>query len=359
MARDLCLEHISPTYRTIRVVSIIIIIIGFIFICFLGCVSLKQFKKLTNLEPTFERLFHTTWILSSIALCTFLISTELCAFGYGYWAGDMIVLQAWLLCIVILSILLTLLFRLYFTFRDTIYALTTAMKVVLITLFITLLVVSLCNLSLLSYAYVNRNKVEIHLIPVIWLGAINGALYIITTVIAIAQFATNLMKLTESRQSDEEVLRKGPSKIRKTRRGSIQVNVELNREQKKLIQHTTKYVGLLSIGISTSVCTLIILIASGDAFGEDWNMKWFQVAYIFLSLDATINITCLYLQYTFAKEYYNKYCKLIHLCWNCMLTRTAERSISRRISKVQLIEDSDGEETQLNLKPDGTCDQSD
>eukprot|EP01084_Bolivina_argentea_P111070 198282_1 len=345
MARPICVENASNQFKILRILSVILITVSLLIILCLGCVSIKQFTKLDKLQPTIRRLFHIVWISSATASITFLISITLCAYGHPYTSGNIIVLQAWLICITILCILLTLLFRLYYTFKDTIYALKPLMKYTLIILYSLLILVSFFNLMIMSYAYVNRDTInlsELFDVGVIWLGAIMGLIYIITTVIAVWQFAQKLMKLAETRATSIEILKHGPNangiKLHKIPSIDSIPSIQLNKEQIKLIEHTTKYIGLLSIGIVTSIFTMTVLMASGNAFGENWDMKWFQIAYIFVSFDATINTICLYLQYAFAKKYYEKYCKCIHLCWKYMLTQEAEKSLSKKYLKELNIE---------------------
>ena len=151
------------------------------------------------------------------------------------------------------------------------------------------------------------------------------------------------------------------------RSDGTEIVVQLNEQQIKLIEHTTRYVALLTIGIMSSIIVMLVCIVSGDVFGEDWNMEWFQVAYIFVSIDMSINTLCLYLQYSFATKWYQKWCKCVHLCWRCMLTHEATKTLSKRYQKVLNAEeeghgedvDEDGYEVgeeafMLNIKPDGT-----
>ena len=209
MARDVCIEGGNLHFIATRIMCLIIISLSLIIITSLGITSISQFPKLKKLEPTFKRLFHTVWITATLALILFIISIALCAYGHPYSSGNIIVLQAYCVITIILCILLTLVFRLYFTFKDTTYKLSNCMKWFVITLYSSLLILSAFNAILTSYAYVKRDtvKIKIH-VPVMWLGAVMGILYVVTYVIAIAQFANNLLKLTDSRATSLAIMKR-------------------------------------------------------------------------------------------------------------------------------------------------------
>ena len=77
-----------------------------------------------------------------------------------------------------------------------------------------------------------------------------------------------------------------------------------------------------------------------------------------------VNIVCLCLQYSFAKEYYDKYCGCFGKCWRSILTSKAEKAMEKRYSEmmekhknahvsVQSDEEADDEQVEIkNCKKD-------
>ena len=63
-------------------------------------------------------------------------------------------------------------------------------------------------------------------------------------------------------------------------------------------------------------------------------MEMFQISYIIVSINCVINVLCLYLQYSFANKYYERFCVGIHRCWRCMLTKEATRSMIKKYQKI-------------------------
>ena len=79
-------------------------------------------------------------------------------------------------------------------------------------------------------------------------------------------------------------------------------NDGLNQHQKCFIYATTKYLTLLSIAVLSIVTNILFLVIRNIAYNDRT-----QFALSF-NLDLTVNIICLYLQYSFFKECYDKYC---------------------------------------------------
>ena len=99
----------------------------------------------------------------------------------------------------------------------------------------------------------------------------------------------------------------------------------------KIIENATRYSSLIDLSIITSMIAFII----GYLMRYTWTMEFFQITYIIGSINSSINVLCLYLQYPFANEYYDKYCVGIHRCWRFILTRKATRLLMKRYQKVQ------------------------
>ena len=102
MARQICVEGDSTVFITIRILSIIIATLCFIFILILGINACQQFSKASKIEATFKRLFHTVWITAALTILLFILSIALCAYNHPYTSGNIIVLQICSVCTIVL-----------------------------------------------------------------------------------------------------------------------------------------------------------------------------------------------------------------------------------------------------------------
>ena len=112
-----------------------------------------------------------------------------------------------------------------------------------------------------------------------------------------------------------ELIKMRASDIGSNRRGS---RAAFNDQQKQLLMVTTKYVSLLAFAIISTWVRLLAFIA--EVIYDDIS----TISGILGNVDNIINILCLYLQYPFAKKYYDKYCICAYLgkcCIYCLTTK--------------------------------------
>ena len=97
--------------------------------------------------------------------------------------------------------------------------------------------------------------------------------------------------------------------------------IKLSVEQEKLLYISTKYITLLSIAMISTWIALIFVIS------YSWLCAFQRIDCIssmemgIHCTDSVINLICLYLQFPFAKNLYNKYCLFCSDCCLYMLTR--------------------------------------
>ena len=145
--------------------------------------------------------------------------------------------------------------------------------------------------------------------------------YSITTIYGMIVFAKKMYILTQLRQSSVNPFADIDDENNN--------GAKLNKEQIKLLNTTAKYISLLSLAILTSWCTfaqIVAYIPTANLWGE-FGRQIIRVQY---SLDCTINILCLYLQYPFAEGLYNKYCKCLGNFWLFILRRNAEKKMNHK-----------------------------
>ena len=174
-------------------------------------------------------------------------------------------------------------------------------------------------------------------------------LYALIYVAATVAFAKKMMSLTDLRAASVNIHSISPSDD-----GSIDFNVEdikLNSAQVKMIESATRYVSLLQTSIISDVTALVIvsIVAYSYTLNDAWPVPYWPLIQVITSINGCVNVLCLYLQYSFANKYYEKYCVIIHRCWRCMLTRKATKSLMKRYQKV--IDDNKNSDRELEMSP--------
>ena len=187
-------------------------------------------------------------------------------------------------------IVYTLLLRVYLAFANSIYALTKYQKRMFIFLYsiivINLLADTACEVFEHHYGFSDEINI---------FYSISWIIFIVFTIIAtfygMYVFIQKMLKCTKI-EADHEIL-----------------------------QQTSKYISLLFLAIATTgIGMLLLSIVYRYCWGYDdpyLEAIGQQFISIIQSIDCTVNIICLSLQYSFAKEYYAKYCK----CWSNIWTK--------------------------------------
>ena len=210
--------------------------------------------------------------------------------------------------ILLLGIENTLLLRLHYTFKESIYKLTSRQSLTLVILFIILTIFAFAVASLYAlYTAESVNIGEYGYLSMLIVVAVGGILYLLATIYSMYLFARKLLILTKLRATSmKNVMDENALKLNKT--------------QTKLIKQTSRYITLITIAMITSSITITIFIF--------WRSNTIMVAYF----DCTINVICLYLQYPFATKYYDKYCGCFgkYLCLNKILRENTKKSMERK-----------------------------
>ena len=217
-------------------------------------------------------------------------------------------------------VLATLLLRLYYTFKESMFEITPYQKWFFIISYIIgvmqviLAISSSAGMTLLYWGF-------IFLLGIL-LGMING-------VYAMRLFSQKMYQLI---------------KLRATSRNNHDENglkVQFNDHQKRLLKATQKYVTLLSIAMLSTwiswiynilLFTVLFPYVTGNEIIFNILVLTFRVL---LCIDCTVNIVCLYLQWEFGKKYYDKYCVCFGDC--CMYVFTAWRLNGMGKERVQQV----------------------
>ena len=96
--------------------------------------------------------------------------------------------------------------------------------------------------------------------------------------------------------------------------GHSLTQTRLDESQMLLVGATARYLSLFLIATLSSTITLSVYALSSSLFEvEIWS--------IVSAVDCSTNITCLYLQYAFAVDYYDLYCAKVSVCCKAAIIR--------------------------------------
>eukprot|EP01084_Bolivina_argentea_P059156 107984_1 len=302
------------------------------FICFIGIIvtiyvsydSCKHIPKMERLSVQIKYLFYSTIACTYIANIAALIQSAICLFSdiYENMLRSISIIS---FVVLILELLAILMKRLHSSFKNSTYALSTTHTTILI--FMYLVIVFLCAFSVAEYTIVtlnydgNWNKHEKELQYTTRIFKICMILsYILTSAYCITIFTIKLLKLTKLQMTS--VLDVNALTVKGT---------HLSNVQKKLIQKTSKYIGLLTVAMSSTCVTATswlltnVLWDKNDNYGT-LNSYLTEVVVLLTTFDSIVNIICLYLQFPFSNRYYNILCKCNQWLCQKVLTIYVEKS---------------------------------
>ena len=190
-----------------------------------------------------------------------------------------------------------LLMRLYFSFKESVFAITEYQKWICLVLY-SLSVVTIIVQWIIDIVY-------IHVI-MLSLGAL---LYLGLSMYGMIIFVQKMYQLLKMRQSS--IMAQNSNS-----------EMQLNQQQIALLYTTTKYTLLLSIAMIST------WISGANAMYRTlhtWSTEVHPTGFMISSIDIVTNIICLYLQFPFNKKYYDKYCRYLVNCCTYLMTRDLKR----------------------------------
>ena len=167
-------------------------------------------------------------------------------------------------------------------------------------------------------------------------------LYIIIGSWAVIQFSHNLLTLTKT----------AANTMKNVNRFS---KLTINTSQQKMINRIARYNALFSLAAITSttmvISTGILSIyfgvkgipGGGPSVNNYWILSLLQIITLF---DCLINIICLFLQYSFATDYYFRYCNKLDLCWKNIISRELKQELRQEFARIKEIK-SVSQETEM------------
>lgn len=193
------------------------------------------------------------------------------------------------------NILITLLIRIYFSFKESVFYLTKCQINICAVLLIIYLINGCVCVVILAF------ELDIwYRYKTLWVICFKSAAasYFVLSLYGICLFANKIHRLYRL----GEVFHSSDN------------DGEMDKQQLQLLSTASKYVSLLSFAIFTTlVSTLGYLIIC--VIFEKQSILEFQIFYMQICIDCAINVMCLYLQFQFATECYIKLCGWFGNLW--------------------------------------------
>ena len=193
---------------------------------------------------------------------------------------------------------LTLLVRLYFTFKGSTFAISKCQKLFFI--ISSLLIESIVIMLMVEYI------MDINIYLRVSAQIVFTIMYFSSSIYGMVLFTSKMCQLT------------------KMMRCSIDTESKVNEKQQQLLYATTKYVTLLSIAMISSWIAML----GGTILGHYGDL---YIQYCLFDVDVMINIICLYLQFPFNKHYYDKYCDwMCNFILNLIMTKSVNEVLANQ-----------------------------
>ena len=193
----------------------------------------------------------------------------------------------------LLSLLLTLVTRLYITFKDSALRMSQCTVSLFVVLFVVLFILNILNVA--GYVLVAVGNEEFGMILHLSAGFVSLFLYIAGCALAVRLFAVNLSKVAKFSVDPND-----------------KQSLSLNHKQLRLLHLSAKYILLFFVAVLSTISTAFFILLISRKCGG-----------LFASFDLCVNLLCLYLQFAFATNSYQKCCGYPDsLCRAAALRRT-------------------------------------
>ena len=262
-------------------IAFVPLLICLVILSVIAIALVKQLKLDEHTQKPIKIVYIIACMCSIVATTINLIYSTGCVDSFRY--SPLLAIFVGAYYCVLVSVLLTLLLRLHYTFKESMFRMKSYQKWIII-------IISLCGL-ILALIYLITLTINVHAHYVI--GSL-GLIYFGLSLYGMCLFSSKMYTLTKMRKSSMvDVENANDTKT-------------FNKHQGKLLYMTTKYVTLLSIAMISTWMNIFIFLTVHDA----------DTTGVLMCIDCVINVICLYLQYPCNREYYDKYC----ICFgNCCI----------------------------------------
>ena len=315
----------------------------------MAIVFLKSLSKLKKLNKMLRLLFISTITALFIYLISALSIPIICHQISEQISMIPMAIAILFYFITIINLLNTLLCRLYVTFNQSAYKIKNSGRYALNSLnTITMLLFAISIIMYISAIFLKPSTkkliIEQRIAFAIYFAATGFSFYIITTAIIVYLFARNMLRLTRLRATSVIRVNSGSESPKAGTMGGMfameiqRKATELNEKQTKFINNISRYVSLFTFSLLSTFMTMLSPLIA-EAFPSVFNGRFIYLILMVGSIDGTVNMACLALQYSFATEFYYKYCIWIECCWKRLFTVHMERALEKKyMEEIQLSE---------------------
>lgn len=218
-------------------------------------------------------------------------------------------------------LLATLIFRLWLVFKGSAWSMSKRVRNIFAVLFALLLAVGCAiGVSLCVTEYdLNTTFVRVALVLGMLLYGLAGGL-------AVYMFIHNLLGVAALQISAQDI-------------PSARAPAPLNKQQRRMVAQSTKYLTLFLVAQTTTMMSWAPLFVGTDLTTD--------ISWTLLRLDVTVNALCLFLQFRFAGQLYDKLCSKADGCTRKIIERCMEKKSGRKIK------DPEKNLAELRTKPVG------
>ena len=202
-----------------------------------------------------------------------------------------------------LSLLCTVILKLYLTFKSSIYRMSSTM-ISLFTVIVLLCIIISLMFHFVVYGLECSNNIRFSLF------ALYGVVYLLGCSLAVYSFVKTLFAVTKTQETSFRNLNVAPEKMK------------LKPQQQKLVDLAMKSMILFAIQIASTICITSIL-----SFAFPWSLR--DATYV---IDLTINYLCAYLQFAFATKHYRKCCGFCDDKFRGIMLKRIKREIANHLS---------------------------
>ena len=309
------------TYVGIEICNLVISSIGIIITIMLSIDALIQLPKQTKMKSIFKSMFWLSSSMAFITLFTSILATVFCVENMNKDSLRSAIFTVASYFMLLMTLLATLLLRLYSTFHGSAYEISYKQRCCLLIFYILATILGIITIAILcvlvyqslhAEEWVNQHKYTAERTAISILGVLSGLIYIFLTCWIVYLFATKLLDVANLTVNDTEI--------------DDEDECQVGAKQMKFIDSISRYVTLFNIAVTTTVIALII------SFGGNWvtaEGKRHGQAYMCITgIDTVINMTCFYLQYQFNVKYYDTFCGCL-ACWKPYFIKKLQKNMKR------------------------------
>ena len=326
--------NIDGSSILVRIVDIAVCSIAFLAQSAIGVMAVRGMRKTQIMNMMPNALFLLSLFCASA--CTLCLSMPfLNEFESEYPLTPNIGFSKIALCVYgllfacfVLSLLGILILRLHSTFKDTAYRMSPALIsffIIILSVFSAIVVVSLILYWMMDYSIwwetIIQMALAMSLLVVFVIGCFSALCYFVSTLNTLAKTQGKKHRIFDTSSADD---------------------IALNEHQQALSDLAAKFMMLFGIAIMSTMLSPLLLYAINQSSG---------LRSAVIAVDITINLNCLYLQFSFAKNQYLKCCGCCDRNCRRFISKRTQRSIHKHHMDLLLLQAVNSQSRECNTPP--------